>query len=176
MKQEQQPKMETNEDNYATCNGCGIGMAVAEIKYTSADGSDYCNDCYEAIQGDDESSGRLHNVFNTIRLAALNEIELCNYSIQEDSAFVKGAEFGAAWQKEHSYSEQEQWVSVKDRLPELGIKVLVYFGEIDNVLMAIPKCNNKYETVFCVYYADRFTNDHTELITHWMPLPAPPKQ
>jgi hypothetical protein len=53
----EQNKPET--DHYASCNGCGVGMTENEIKYTSDDGSDYCNDCYDAIQSDDESSGRL---------------------------------------------------------------------------------------------------------------------
>jgi|SRR5882762_11522562 len=81
---------------------------------------------------------------------------------------------GANWQaSQHSYTEQK-WISVEDHLPELGTKVIVYFGEIDNQLMAITKCNNEYKTVFCVYYADKYSIDHCELITHWMPLPKSP--
>lgn len=44
---------------YASCNGCGLGLNDRDIKYTNDNGDDYCNDCYNAIQSDDESSGRL---------------------------------------------------------------------------------------------------------------------
>ncbi|WP_183560665.1 hypothetical protein [Mucilaginibacter sp. SP1R1] len=50
---------EETKDHYTLCNGCGIGMAENEVRYTTEDGFDYCNDCNDAIQSDDESSGRL---------------------------------------------------------------------------------------------------------------------
>jgi len=50
---------ENTQDHYATCNGCGVGMTESEISYQNDDGHDYCKNCNEAIQSDDESSGRM---------------------------------------------------------------------------------------------------------------------
>ena len=75
----------------------------------------------------------------------------------------------------------QEWVSVKDRLPEQphnrvdeqgrswftpDIDCIVYDGE--NVFAAHYSFQNK-----CFWYADTL---HTlNNITHWMPLPQPPK-
>lgn len=67
------------------------------------------------------------------------------------------------------------WISVKDRLPEDDATYLVYG-------------RNGYGIVFAVYYSDGewLTWDEwntwddltniTRFVTHWMPLPEPPKE
>lgn len=69
-----------------------------------------------------------------------------------------------------------KWIKVEDILPEPNEKVLLYFGKIDNILMGIY-----WEDVnkFNVFFSNGATlNDgkHAEIITHWMPLPEPPKE
>lgn len=58
--------------------------------------------------------------------------------------------------------EQQRWVSVKDRLPDKIGKVLV----VDNGKVDINSWAGKYEGW---YYVNKN-------ITHWMPLPEPPKE
>ena len=61
----------------------------------------------------------------------------------------------------HGVTVQE-WISVKDMLPEQGQEVIVYSGSVLK------------PTVF----AYQFWNKHYDSwarITHWMPLPQPPK-
>jgi hypothetical protein len=61
-----------------------------------------------------------------------------------------------------------EWISVKDRLPENGQRVL---------------CYNKYMYVKdydCVFYDGDFNWTGSRIgqiegVTHWMPLPKPPK-
>lgn len=58
----------------------------------------------------------------------------------------------------------QEWISVKDRLPEKGGSYLVF--------------SNKSKTVFTAHYwlGDRWANRaNGQFITHWMPLPQPPK-
>lgn len=61
------------------------------------------------------------------------------------------------------------WISVKDRMPEDDATYLVYG-------------RNGYGIVFAVYYGDGewLTCDDltniTRFVTHWMPLPEPPKE
>ena len=52
----------------------------------------------------------------------------------------------------------DEWISVKDRLPDVGVEVLVY-SEIDGI---------------CVDYYDGDVFGYFD-ITHWMPMPKPPK-
>ena len=58
----------------------------------------------------------------------------------------------------------QQWISVKDRLPDKGGSYLVF--------------SSKSKTVFTAHYwlGDRWSNRaNGQFITHWMPLPQPPK-
>jgi hypothetical protein len=57
------------------------------------------------------------------------------------------------------------WISVKDRLPKHGVGVLVSSGG--------PGC-----TTASYFEGSGFYNGHLEdvVITHWMPLPEPPKE
>ena len=65
-----------------------------------------------------------------------------------------------------------EWISVKDRLPEIRERVLVYhddgmirfginYGGFDDVVSSIY-LNHNHHTCF-------------SKVTHWMPLPQPPK-
>lgn len=65
-----------------------------------------------------------------------------------------------------------EWISVEDRLPEIAKMVLVYTknGVIDTAWrtgFSIPQ--GKWDT----YSGAIYGNDK---ITHWMPLPEPPKE
>ena len=71
-----------------------------------------------------------------------------------------------------------EWISVKDRLPEEGVLVLVAFdvdfglGETRQVDTAM-----RQEGVFCGGGLDNYLAFPCEVdVTHWMPLPEPPKE
>ena len=55
--------------------------------------------------------------------------------------------------------EERRWIPVTERLPDIGIEVLVY-SEDDGI------CVDYYGGDFFGYYG----------VTHWMPLPEPPKE
>jgi hypothetical protein len=66
------------------------------------------------------------------------------------------------------------WISVKERLPEHLDKVLVIFDGSDNILMASFQIRIGIGPEFLPYFADgRGPTDR--IITHWMSLPEPPK-
>ena len=64
----------------------------------------------------------------------------------------------------------QQWISVQDRMPEQGQKVLVFRPYAHEK----PYKDPNYK--ICTYAGeDIFINSHFEHeITHWMPLPKPP--
>ena len=66
-----------------------------------------------------------------------------------------------------------EWISVKDRLPELDEPVLV-FSKGDYKLSALCKEIPTFEETFKAF---DYWEDIDELhhVTHWMPLPEPPK-
>lgn len=62
----------------------------------------------------------------------------------------------------HLRSKQPKWISVKDRLPNIAQPVLAYSGEELGIGFAYLYSDGKW-------YGD--CGD----VTHWMPLPEPPK-
>ncbi len=63
--------------------------------------------------------------------------------------------------------KENQWISVKDRLPETFEDVLVFNSNEETVITI----GFYYELKWHVYEI----HDFSEQITHWMPLPEPPK-
>ena len=72
----------------------------------------------------------------------------------------------------HGVTVQE-WISVKDRLPDVGSIVLVSDNETD---CHIWQYTNYSERGVAIPWTDEFGIPcKMEEITHWMPLPEPPK-
>lgn len=70
-----------------------------------------------------------------------------------------------------------EWISVDDRLPEIGDEVIVYTPNSRTKVTALCRLIRYEEDA--EFFWDNFyggTNFHLkESVTHWMPLPAPPK-
>lgn len=64
--------------------------------------------------------------------------------------------------REFARQERDEWISVEDRLPGLGQHVIIYIGNSHEVI-----------SVRWVKGCLRFYKEHH--ITHWQPLPSPPK-
>lgn len=64
------------------------------------------------------------------------------------------------------YQATQQWISVEDRLP-------------DKSPMVLAMCTDGYELAYYGMYGGGWTNtlgtEHLN-VTHWQPLPAPPKE
>ena len=65
---------------------------------------------------------------------------------------------------------QWEWIPVTERLPEVGQRILVYCES---------KTTEKHVTA-CTYmgglYGHKQFSRHVRKVTHWMPLPEPPKE
>ena len=74
-------------------------------------------------------------------------------------------EFYAMAEKALRIQNQVNWISVKDRLPEEKVKVLVVLGSnIRGKRICIDqRISGNWRGLGC-------------LVTHWMPLPEPPKE
>ena len=73
------------------------------------------------------------------------------------------------WQYEEGYrrgysasSNADKWISVEDRLPERNGRYLTH-------------CNIEGQSLVCVLYYSEIGSFNEGTVTHWMPLPEPPK-
>ena len=62
-----------------------------------------------------------------------------------------------------------EWISVKDRLPEEKVNCIVYYKH--------AYCDNDdyWAIGICFYNGEKFQFDPAYKVTHWMPMPQPPK-
>ena len=68
----------------------------------------------------------------------------------------------------HGVTVQE-WISVDDRLPEEKVNCIVHYKH--------AYCDNDdyWAIGLCFYDGEKFRIDLSYKVTHWMPLPQPPK-
>jgi hypothetical protein len=70
----------------------------------------------------------------------------------------------------------DHWIPTSERLPELGIRVIVYNKQVGRVYQA--KLKQYIGLDFkraCWWQVNGGSSVIMESITHWMPLPAPPE-
>ena len=63
----------------------------------------------------------------------------------------------------------QEWISVDDRLPEEKVNCIVHYKH--------AYCDNDgyWAIGFCFYDGEKFQLDQAYKVTHWMPMPQPPK-
>ena len=68
----------------------------------------------------------------------------------------------------HGVTVQE-WISVKERLPQEKVNCIVHYKH--------AYCDNDdyWAIGMCFYDGEKFQFDPAYKVTHWMPLPVPPK-
>ena len=74
-----------------------------------------------------------------------------------------------ALKKENGVTVQE-WAPVKERLPQEKVDCMVHYKH--------AYCDNDdYRAIgMCFYDGEKFQFDQAYKVTHWMPLPKPPKE
>lgn len=71
------------------------------------------------------------------------------------------------------YKAAQQWISVKDRLPPDGVKVLlIIFGDIHYGWIDQSPSD---PTEYCLYFSNTYIDKGHHALTHWMPIPSKPK-
>lgn len=63
----------------------------------------------------------------------------------------------------------QEWISVEERLPEEKVDCIVHYKH--------AYCDNDdyWAIGICFYDGEKFQFDSAYKVTHWMPLPRPPK-
>ena len=64
----------------------------------------------------------------------------------------------------------QEWISVDERLPEEKVNCIVHYKH--------AYCDNDdyWAIGICFYNGEKFQMDWSYKVTHWMPLPKPPKE
>ena len=65
-----------------------------------------------------------------------------------------------------------EWISVKDRLPLYKQCILAY---LDTEIITEAVYRGEYEKGVRIFRIELTREDTSERVTHWMPLPEPPK-
>ena len=94
----------------------------------------------------------------------------------EDDAYARGLDAGyQALVEAPAVDVRPQWISVKDRPPcEYGNYLAVVDGEVMECLYSTPNTGLICAWSTCDAYGFKSIPDTK--ITHWMPLPEPPKE
>lgn len=72
--------------------------------------------------------------------------------------------------------EMDKWISVKEKAPEFGISVFVYQKNISPpIKISTLHAIQKDKLIFVVPFSGCITEEFNVHITHWQPLPSPPK-
>lgn len=102
------------------------------------------------------------------------EIGISNMALDEDVWFNRGLKTALNYIKKTPTADVQpvnKWISVKDRLPEIEKSVLIYYPKWDGNEIQVAKLDCDGITFdICGEF-----NIGTGVITHWMPLPEPPK-
>lgn len=72
-----------------------------------------------------------------------------------------------------SFAEQSEWISVEDRMPEANLHVLLY-AFFHNQWQIVKGWHSYCDKQFHITNSD-YPSLTDILVTHWMPLPQPPK-
>lgn len=71
------------------------------------------------------------------------------------------------------------WISVKDRLPDKELEELFDQYQMDSIEVNVS-LRGYFLSTTLFYDGKQFTDvtgsDYTESVTHWMPMPKPPKE
>lgn len=120
--------------------------------------------------------------------------EKCPYWLEDDKFDLYGpnAEISDRYQLCRAAADmleqdakKTSWISVKDRLPDEDLAYMVFYHEWSNGEF-LPKYDERYVKIlkffrglgwrFPVCVDKRCENDTNREVTHWMPLPEPPKE
>lgn len=69
-----------------------------------------------------------------------------------------------------------EWISVKDRLPEYDEKVIAYCKKTNKYFVGFARKSYSGDTYWCLVGAAGATYCVKSKVTHWMPMPEPPKE
>lgn len=82
-----------------------------------------------------------------------------------DLRYLQGVKFGV-----ESAAKNRRWIPVTERLPEEFVSVLVHIPSY----APMPTVREAYHVDDC--WVTKIVIFHDDDITHWMPLPEPPKE
>lgn len=159
-----QAAMEQNEDYKAKADKWGQELCELSLKY-----ADKCV-AYAEKCAEDEGRDAMDQVADASKV-------MCNTTMEEIKAVDTGELIPIT-----NLPTPAKWISVKDRLPELGKDVLVLGneGSIEvraQVLRKIaPLQKYPYSWINTCSWINTWGESADYTVTHWMEIPEPPKE
>lgn len=98
--------------------------------------------------------------------------------VEIDIPYANGLFYGYI-EGEKYERERDKWISVKDRLPEKEVDVLIIMQkwgtDVPHIYMGSLQYDNAWYTTNEFHDSRHDDGSNYEYITYWMPLPEPPK-
>lgn len=69
-----------------------------------------------------------------------------------------------------------EWISVKERLPEHGARILLYLPDPDGVPYVVLGYYGRWADIVLSFTSNPAQHFSYADVSHWMPLPEPPVQ
>jgi hypothetical protein len=109
--------------------------------------------------------------------------ELMSFDVRgHQRGFLAGYKAAENHFRDATEKVEPQWISVKDRLPEEGVWVLGYYLIYENNIYDVGVVKRFVHTwaeanIWLTNHKNGpLTYEEVDSITHWQPLPAPPKE
>lgn len=104
--------------------------------------------------------------------------DIWSHSHDWDNGYAKGHKDGY----EQGRADATRWIPCSERLPKIGVQVLIYgmnyhfvIGKYDNVMVMQEDGDYYYKDCFVMYDAFNLMHELKNVIA-WMPLPEAPKE
>ena len=145
------------------CDYCGItGKAIIRTDKVA----EWCPKLPETV--------RVKEISRKLTEDDLEEIRKFEAALDEKQKRIENMEKIIEDQQERiDIMPEGGWISVKDRLPEQRIGVLVYCPEYNNVFAG--ELNDYLKKGQWYFFDDEIKHPIKEEVTHWMPMPKPPE-
>ena len=103
--------------------------------------------------------------FGSDRISSVFDAELFGHAMSCENCFARGPVFGTEQEAKVEWNNRAEhfWIPVEERLPKEMCEVVVRFR------------NYSYHGIGALVFGDWFSRDRKAKVTHWMPLPNPPK-
>lgn len=133
-------------------------------------GKTVCHKC--ALHAEEDCIENINQIAADHLMELENQVKACNKHIEDMKKTIHDLTETNDELKSKLNEGSGLWISVEERLPEVGEDVLIKYE--NNLISGFLQSKNEW----CCYTGNGWVTaaDESESPTHWMPLPKPPKK
>jgi hypothetical protein len=161
--------------NATLSDGKGLlKMSMKDIYETMQDYAKHVSEQSKVVLPDDEEIDKMYPIKEICYGMGDSFSNQHNSGAREAAKALRDKIASQLSETKEEPKENDGWISVEDRLPDNYVGVLVYIENQDTIANAHREQNGDW---VAFYDNTLITNEGKEKgVTHWQPLPEPPKQ